>query len=436
MKEWLKHFFVPHEGNDYHPHLLHTKRAFLYSSVFVAMKAIVIAFVLLVPLEVYVLPDVLAEQEGMLYTLTNEIRLDNGSSPLVSDARLQKSATKKASDMVKKSYFAHTSPDGVGLATWLDDAKYPYNVAGENLAIGFTDPRALVLAWAESPTHFANIIDTDFEDTGIRLATGNYEGVQVVYAVQHFGTEKHFNAKPIEVIPEVVTTFIPETDEEVLVDLESTFGDVLGSKEEPIEVQEEDTMPVVVEDTEGMSVVSMVTEEAEEVPFIDEERSFVRYEEVAENKINLVAFAGINTPHESAEVIIGGEHIFLESSDSYGVLRGEVVIDESVTSYFRAVLMPELRIVLEDGTVIKEALRWESIPEISLTPVEQYTSSKTLLSSFTSLFDVTNGIYFFFILFFVGALLIHIFWELHTQHHHVTVQTLGVILLLMTLVVI
>ena len=135
MKDWLKHFFIPHKGNEYHPHLLHTKRAALYGSVFVAMKAIVIAFVLLVPVEVYVLPDVLGEQESMLYTLTNTVRQEHGVMPLVSDERLQSSSLAKAHDMAASSYFAHTAPDGKGLHTWIQDAGYPYSVAGENLAI-------------------------------------------------------------------------------------------------------------------------------------------------------------------------------------------------------------------------------------------------------------------------------------------------------------
>ncbi len=433
MKEWLRHFFIPHSGNDYHPHLLHTKRAALYGSVFVAMKAIVIAFVLLVPLEVYVLPDVLAEQEKTLYTLTNTVRTENGVPELQYDFRLHKSSIAKATDMAASSYFAHTSSDGRGLASWLVDAGYPYSVAGENLAIGFTDPRALVLAWAKSPTHFANLIDSEFDDTGISLATGEYEGVHVVYAVQHFGAQKQGGEASEDILSEQPRTFVPEKNDIALPPPETTFGDVLGTKEETEEI----TTDIVVEDVEGVSVIVVKeNEEADAIPFLDMERSLVQYEEVSEDRIRITAFAGINVPFESAAVRIGSRQIVLGDADAYGVVRGDIVVDESAESYFLAVLMPELRISLTDGTIIIEPLRWKSIPEVSLTPVEQYTASKSLLGSITSLFDITNGLYFFFIVFFSIALLVNIFWELHTQHHHITVQTLGLILLLITLVVI
>ena len=400
----------------------------MYSGVFVAMKAIVVAFVLLVPIEVYVLPDVLAEQEKTLYTLTNNVRQEHGAHALAYDARLQKSSIAKASDMAASSYFAHTAPDGRGLHAWIVDAGYPYSVAGENLAIGFTDPRALVLAWAESPSHFANLIDTDFADTGISLATGVYEGVQVVYAVQHFGATEGIPQVQEEPQPR---TFVPEQLSEEIPAPDVTFADVLGLKQEEPEI---DTP--VLDDPSGVTLPTTIEHAPEAVPFLDSERSFVSYEVLGEEQLQLTAFAGIHVPFESAAVHIGGHLIPLEVQDAYGVSRGDIVIDESEASYFRAVLMPELRIVLENETIVTEPFRWESLPAVSLTPAEQYTASKSLLGSVTRLLDITNGLYLFFIVFFSITLLIHIFWELHTQHHHITVQTLGLILLLITLVTI
>jgi len=438
MKEQLKHFFIPHAGNEYHPHILHAKRAALYGSLFVVMKVIVVAFVLLVPAEVYVMPDVLAQQEQTLVTLTNAVRRDQGIGLLDTDPRLVSSATQKGNDMVAHSYFAHTSPAGIGLASWLADANYPYYVAGENLAIGFTDARAMMRAWVESPTHFANLVDAQYEDTGVHLVAGTYEGNQVVFAVQHFGVEKHGQGG-IASVDEVdgPHTFTPVADTPAGASASSTtFGDVLGTQQDVVDDTDANSGLELEEELQEAVAPVPAPDEPVAIPFLDRERSIVSHEVMEGDRpqLRILAHAGINAPYTSAVVRIGSTEIPLEQSDTYGIATGSVVVDESEASYFRAVLVPQLRITLTDGTLITEPLRWEHIPQVSLTPVEQYTSSKSLLGSLTSLFTVTNSIYFFFALLFTIALLIHMIWEVRIQHHHVTVQTLGLILLLITLI--
>ena len=441
----LKHFFIPHRDNNYHPHILHTKRAVLYSGLFLAMKTIVVVFVLLVPVEVYVIPDVLADQQARLFTLTNEVRIANGITPLSQEQRLYASSQHKATDMANASYFAHTGPDGKSLANWLAEAQYPYHTAGENLAIGFSDPRALVNAWVNSPTHLANLIDPEYEETGIGLAAGMYDGVPVVYVAQHFGTEKNGTEIPVVQAPieieDPVPVVIEEDTTETAIVSSTTFGDVLGTKaDEDIDVLAE---PLVTEHPEESIIVT--TEQTEPIddqtpdalPPVDLERSFVRYEEIDDTHVRIAAFASINVPFRTATVLIGGTSIPLSETDgSYGVLSGSLEVDQPVSEYFAAVLAPELRITDEQGDVMSYALHWQHLPKVTLTPVEQYTASKSLLSSITNLFNVTNGIFFFFIGFFTIALLLNIFWEVKYQHHHVTVQTLGLILLLITLVAI
>ena len=75
MKQTLKKYFIPHAGNGYHPHFLHTKRALFYSVFFLLIKASLFFFVLLLPAQVFVLPDVLAEEQRQIITLTNAIRV-------------------------------------------------------------------------------------------------------------------------------------------------------------------------------------------------------------------------------------------------------------------------------------------------------------------------------------------------------------------------
>ncbi len=82
MRKTFKKYFIPHEENNYHPHILHTKRALFYSAVFVSMKAIVISFAILLPFQVFVMPDVLEVQQQEIVSLTNKIRAQKGLEPL------------------------------------------------------------------------------------------------------------------------------------------------------------------------------------------------------------------------------------------------------------------------------------------------------------------------------------------------------------------
>ena len=100
MKNIFKKFFIPHRDNNYHPHILHTKRTLFYSAFFVLLKFGVFAFALLLPLEVFVLPDVLVAEQNKLYTYTNSIRNNNTIQNLNRNAFLITSSQMKTQDMV------------------------------------------------------------------------------------------------------------------------------------------------------------------------------------------------------------------------------------------------------------------------------------------------------------------------------------------------
>lgn len=191
MKKIIKKYFISHSENNYHAHMLHTKRAVFYSLIFLLTKGILVAFVLFLPVGAFVLPDVLAEEQKKLLALTNQIREDKKVAILAPAEKLNLSAQNKAEDMATKNYFAHTS-DGKNLSSWLQGVGYKYEVAGENLAVGFSSAEDIVAAWQRSPTHYKNLIDKDFKDLGIGLAGGVYKGQPTVFVTQHF-------AAPMEV---------------------------------------------------------------------------------------------------------------------------------------------------------------------------------------------------------------------------------------------
>ncbi len=187
MKKVFKKYFIPHHENNFHPHILHTKRAVFYGLVFLLTKGIIVAFVLLLPIGAFVLPDVLAEEQRQIVALTNKVRQEKNLPALVVSEKLGVSAQNKADDMAQKSYFAHVN-DQKSLSTWLKGAGYSYEVAGENLAVGFSTAEQIITAWKNSPTHYDNLVDSDFKDLGIGLAGGEYKGRAVIFIAQHLAS--------------------------------------------------------------------------------------------------------------------------------------------------------------------------------------------------------------------------------------------------------
>ena len=119
---------------------------------------------------------------------TNYERAQNSLPGLTESAELDASAQVKANDILARQYFEHVSPDGKSVSDLVTAANYQYIRVGENLALGdFTDNVDLLTAWMNSPGHRANILDKRYEDIGIGIAYGNYQGRFVVVAVQHFG---------------------------------------------------------------------------------------------------------------------------------------------------------------------------------------------------------------------------------------------------------
>ena len=110
-----------------------------------------------------------------------------GLSELKHSHTLDLAAQKKAEDMLKKNYFAHTSPDGIKPWHWFKEVKYNYTFAGENLAMNFVEAEDAMQAWMNSLTHRDNIVNKNYEDIGIAVAVGQLEGHQTTLVVQLFG---------------------------------------------------------------------------------------------------------------------------------------------------------------------------------------------------------------------------------------------------------
>lgn len=128
--------------------------------------------------------------DSVVVEATNQERLALGLSELKNSNLLKQAAQAKAEDMAKKGYFAHVTPDGKSPWYWIDQTGYQYKSAGENLAVNFDYSRDVVNAWMNSPTHKANIVKAKYQEIGIGIAEGFYQGRPTVFVVQMFGTPK------------------------------------------------------------------------------------------------------------------------------------------------------------------------------------------------------------------------------------------------------
>lgn len=187
MKRLIHRYFVPHEGNNYKPHIL--QRAAVVMMLILAVFSFTLANIhsLVLVSSDWLLSAIVP---GVLIDLTNDNRREASLTSLSRNPLLDEAARLKAEHMAEESYFAHFSPDGVSPWHWFSEVGYDYLHAGENLAIHFVDSEDVVAAWMDSPGHRENIMNDSYREIGIGTAQGTYEGFQTVFVVQLFGTER------------------------------------------------------------------------------------------------------------------------------------------------------------------------------------------------------------------------------------------------------
>ncbi len=141
-------------------------------------------------------PEAILTQKGII-EWTNKQREKYGLAPLKENPLLDETALAKVEDMFENQYFAHESPSGEGVSNLAKKFGYDFLLIGENLAMGnFSSDEDLVLAWMESPGHRENILNEKYQEIGVAVKKGIFEGKEVWIAVQHFGLPSSFCPKP------------------------------------------------------------------------------------------------------------------------------------------------------------------------------------------------------------------------------------------------
>jgi uncharacterized protein YkwD len=200
---WLKHWLIPHAGNNHRPHLIRHHGLALLAVLILAINVVNVISVptskapgLAVPKELRVLAYASNINATDLFNGVNQVRSANGVASVKIDSRLNNSATMKAWDMFAKNYWAHVSPDGIQPWHWFTEAGYTYRFAGENLAKDFDTSAGVIDGWMNSSTHKANLLSPNFVDVGFAVVNGVLQGEETTLVVAHFGTQAGVNPTP------------------------------------------------------------------------------------------------------------------------------------------------------------------------------------------------------------------------------------------------
>ncbi len=105
--------------------------------------------------------------------LVNEYRAQYGLEALTLNNKLSEVAQAKAQDMKDNNYFSHNSPTYGTAFEMMKSFGISYSAAGENIAMGYSSPSAVVEGWMNSEGHRANILNGSFTQMGLGYA-GNY----------------------------------------------------------------------------------------------------------------------------------------------------------------------------------------------------------------------------------------------------------------------
>ncbi len=133
---------------------------------------------LIYPGQVLTVPQVadgVRAYETEVIRLVNGIRQQYGLNTLREDWELSRVARYKSQDMLERGYFDHTSPTYGSPFQMMRAFGLSYRTAGENIAMGYRTPAAVVEGWMNSPGHRANILNANYTKIGVGyVARGNY----------------------------------------------------------------------------------------------------------------------------------------------------------------------------------------------------------------------------------------------------------------------
>jgi uncharacterized protein YkwD len=115
--------------------------------------------------------------ESRVLVLLNDIRHQHGLSKLHASTALRSAAREHSSDMLKRGYFEHNSPNEAFDKRIRRHLKS--SLVGENIAWGngsYATPAGIVSLWMHSPTHRHIILMGSLHRVGLGVAVGSFKG--------------------------------------------------------------------------------------------------------------------------------------------------------------------------------------------------------------------------------------------------------------------
>ncbi|MGI5213641.1 CAP domain-containing protein [Plantactinospora sp. CA-290183] len=123
-------------------------------------------------------------REEQVLTIVNRERAANGCGAVVRNDDLTEAARLHSQDQGEHTNMSHTGSDGSTFVERARRAGYRSPI-GENVAMGYSSPAAVMDGWMNSPGHRANILNCDARAMGVGVATGADDRL---YWTQIFGS--------------------------------------------------------------------------------------------------------------------------------------------------------------------------------------------------------------------------------------------------------
>jgi uncharacterized protein YkwD len=122
--------------------------------------------------------------ENKVVEITNQKRAAAGCGTVKVNTKLARAARLHSQDQAEHNNMSHTGSDGS--SPWQRSERAGYtNAIGENVAMGYRTPAAVMDGWMNSDDHRANILNCDAKAIGVGLA---YASDGSPYWTQMFGS--------------------------------------------------------------------------------------------------------------------------------------------------------------------------------------------------------------------------------------------------------
>ena len=376
IHQHLKNYFVPHDGNNNIPHALKPKRLIFHIGAAIVMKVLVFTFIAVFPLSAWMSPNFASLESKKIIAATNDLRVGLKLPALAENAKLNQAAADKVSDMLLNQYFAHVSPTGIGLETFIKKVGYAYSMAGENLAMGFNTAPEVMTAWEASPTHYANLTDPNFKEIGVSMGSGAYQDTDTSFVAQYFG-------RPVQELAAAVVSPV-----------------------KTIALPKNSTTLTVKSQPAG-----------------------------AEKVLNVAVKLPPTTA--AATAVVNNVQVALAPQGTDDTWQGNTLIDKADVKVMTDPVVPaSVKITDNTGTPALAPLDWDSVTPSKTSAYDQYTIFRqTPTASMRSVLNISN-IYFYILLVLIAFALANLIIFRKKHHQHVLATSIASLVVVVMLIVI